>query len=482
MQRNRATRVRSVSIISIILSLICFLTFVIMGIILRMNQANIIHINPDIFYAIMTAHGLGMAASLFIGAYSSSWYYLSRYVRLSIRLKWIVFLCNLAGFIGLFISTIIGNFGSGWYMLYPLPFILETWHPYTTTLMIFSLAFWGFSWLFIMLDILRAISAKYGVENILGWQYLRKNTKKLIIMKPIVLICAISSVAGISAMFSGANLLILYVLKWENLRLNLDPLLMKNMVFWFGHTLVNITLYYGIGVLYEVLPEYTKRDWPLNKVIIYSWNSTMLLVVGAFLHHMSMDFDQSISLQIIGQISSYLSSVPATAVTVIGVIGQMYKSGVKLSFTPITFFFGIIGWTIGGFAAIVDSTIPVNLTFHNTMWVPGHFHTYFLMGFVLILLGIINHMLLKNINYKESKFEKISIILMTLGGYGFVLMFYIGGVLSVPRRFAEYSYIPIENVKNYGQELAVFATIFSIIFLIGLIIKYKLLIFNEKNK
>ena len=146
------------------------------------------------------------------------------------------------------------------------------------------------------------------------------------------------------------------------------------------------------------------------------------------------------------------------------------------------FFFGIIGWTIGGFAAIVDSTIPVNLTFHNTMWVPGHFHTYFLMGFALILLGIINHMLLKNINYKESKFEKISIILMTLGGYGFVLMFYIGGVLSVPRRFAEYSYIPIENVKNYGQELAVFATIFSIIFLIGLIIKYKLLIFNEKNK
>ena len=360
---KRPAQVRAVTAVSIGLSLSLFLIFVIIGIIMRMNQGGIISIEPERFYGLMTAHGLGMSAALFIGGYSSAWYLLSKYVHLSIRLMWFVFLMNIFGFLGLLIATVVGNFGPGWYMLYPLPFILDSWHPYTVTLIIFSAAFWGFSWLFIMLDILRAVSSKYGSSNMLGWQYLKKQKFPIQEIPPVILISVVSSVAGIIAMFSGANLLVLYLLKWENLNLDLDPLLMKNMVFLFGHTLVNITLYYCIAAIYELLPKYTGRDWKTNKVVVYSWNATTVFVIFAYFHHLSLDFDQAFVIQAFGQITSYASSVPATVVTIIGSFGQVYKSGMKLSFTPFAFMLGIMGWTVGGFAAIVDSTIPVNLTF-----------------------------------------------------------------------------------------------------------------------
>ena len=485
MLTKRPTEIRALTAVSMSTSLGFFLIFVVIGIVMRMNQAGIIKIEPERFYGLMTAHGLGMAASLFIASYTSAWYSLSKHVRVSTRLMWFVFFMNLLGFIGLLISTVIGNFGPGWYMLYPLPFILDSWHPYTVTLIIFALVFWGFSWLFIMLDILRAIGAEYGTSNMLGWQYLKKNPADKKNISPLILISSVSSIAGIIAMFSGANLLILYLLKWENLNLDLDPLLLKNMVFLFGHTLVNITLYYCIAGVYEILPKYTNRPWKTNKIVVYSWNVTLVLVIAAFFHHMIMDFDQAFSVQVIGQIASYVSCIPATVVTVIGAFAQIYRSGMKFTFTPIILIFGLMGWSIGGFAAMVDSSIPINVTFHNTLWVPGHFHTYFLMGVVFMLLGFV-HYYSKDVPEKfaqlgnNEKAAKISLALMIFGGYGFVLMFFIAGASGVPRRFADYSYIPLDSIRNIGIESGYYATMFAIVFLLGLIIRFKSFFRNKK--
>ena len=48
----------------------------------------------------------------------------------------------------------------------------------------------------------------------------------------------------------------------------------------------------------------------------------------------------------------------------------------------------MFGWAAGIVPAIIDGTISVNRVMHNTMWVPGHFHFYLLLGVVPMLLGI----------------------------------------------------------------------------------------------
>ena len=98
-----------------------------------------------------------------------------------------------------------------------------------------------------------------------------------------------------------------------------------------------------------------------------------------------------------------------------------------------------MGWAIGGVAAVIDSTITVNQVFHNTLWVPAHFHTYYLMGVVLMTLGAVYHLAVtltaETENLKRSRIMAAHLI---VGGYGFMLSFYLAGADSVPRRFAAY--------------------------------------------
>ena len=42
----------------------------------------------------------------------------------------------------------------------------------------------------------------------------------------------------------------------QALGVDVDPLLMKNLTFFFGHLLVNVTMYLGVAMVYELLPAY----------------------------------------------------------------------------------------------------------------------------------------------------------------------------------------------------------------------------------
>ena len=214
-----------------------------------------------------------------------------------------------------------------------------------------------------------------------------------------------------------------------------------------------------------MLPKYTGRPWKTNAVVAISWNAVLFLVLLAFLHHLYMDFAQPVSLQYIGQVASYLSAVPATVVTVFGVIGQVYRSGMQWRFVPLCFCLGIIGWVIGGFAAVVDSTITVNFVFHNTLWVPAHFHTYFLGGYFLMLWGF----LYEFSGSAREKLAKAGLWLLVAGAYGFLFMFYLGGALGVPRRFAAYSSIPIPSLATISERTACIASAFVVLLIIGLL-------------
>lgn len=59
------------------------------------------------------------------------------------------------------------------------------------------------------------------------------------------------------------------------------------------------------------------------------------------------------------------------------------------------------------------------------------------MGVVLIILGFIDHAG-KELSGLEEKasLSKLTTALLLIGGYGFLFMFYWGGVHSVPRRYA----------------------------------------------
>jgi len=453
--------------------LILFPLWITLGLLMRLNQGEWIKLSPDTFYALMTMHGLGMAGTLFsISLAALSYLIATRYARLNIGVGYFVYFSVVLGVIGLIIATLYAKFGPGWYLLYPLPFVGANWPGWSTALSIISLIILGIAWLIGCLHVLYALAKEYGgIARIAGWQYFKKNPPEKE-MPSVVMISTISLTPGVLAFLAGAVFLIIYLLKYFEPSLAFDPLLLKNLTFFFGHTLVNITMYVGIGWLYMLLPEFTHRDWKINKVTAIAWNATFFFILFAYFHHLYMDFVQPLPLQYAGQLASYFSAVPATAVTMFGVIVQLYHSKIKWTIIPLMFLLGTAGWAIGGFAAVVDSTISINKVLHNTLWVPAHFHTYMLMGILLFILAFLYYLVVAKEDPTKDQKPKLGFWLFVIGSYSFLVMFYLGGLNSIPRRYADYSAIPLKNVHETGALLAQIAAVSICLLLVGLLLMY----------
>ncbi|MGH3252644.1 MAG: cbb3-type cytochrome c oxidase subunit I, partial [Trebonia sp.] len=100
----------------------------------------------------------------------------------------------------------------------------------------------------------------------------------------------------------------------------------------------------------------------------------------------------------------------------------------------------------GGTGALIDSTPSLNEYLHNTLWVPGHFHTYMALGAVMFLLGGIYHAtpLLTGRPLSE-RIGGIGAKFILTGGWIVVLTFFASGAMSIPRRYA---YVPIPKFND----------------------------------
>jgi len=149
---------------------------IILGYMMRLNQAERIHLGMDTFYTLMTLHGLGMASILFSIAFAALWYLIStRYARLKLGIGYFVYFLIVAGFICLTLATLVGKFGPGWYLLYPMPFKGTFWSSGATGLACASVIAMGVAWLIGIIHVVSALAKEYGgFTNLLGWQYFRK--------------------------------------------------------------------------------------------------------------------------------------------------------------------------------------------------------------------------------------------------------------------------------------------------------------------
>jgi len=160
---------------------VLFLVLVLLGLTMRANQAGIINVDPDLFYAVMTLHGLGMAGTGFVAGLAGVTYLLARYVRVNLVIAWMMYVLTVLGVVGLVIACLIGRFGPGWYLLYPLPFLANgAWPDWALGLAVLSLIVLGVAWLLGQIDLFRALVARYGLTNatcISDWRWCTRSCR-----------------------------------------------------------------------------------------------------------------------------------------------------------------------------------------------------------------------------------------------------------------------------------------------------------------
>ena len=139
---------------------------------------------------------------------------------------------------------------------------------------------------------------------------------------------------------------------------------------------------------------------------------------------------------VIGQVISYAAGLPVIAVTAFSLLVYVNRSGMRWDLTSALLVTGVFGWAAGIIPAIVDAIVVVNRVMHNTLWVPGHFHFYLLIGEIAMAFGFMAWLT------RAKPFEELSgasywaFLAYLVGGIGLAVMFLIGGATSVPRRWA----------------------------------------------
>jgi cytochrome c oxidase subunit 1 len=431
------------------------------GGIMKAAQGNLIQLQPQTFYALLTLHGAGMISTVVLLTAIALWYVLQEQLGLKPEVLLFGVVAIVWGLLAAAVAVLIGGFGPAWTFLYPLPF-LGTWPAWSTGLFFFGVLFVGIGFAVFCLDLMAGIIRTYGgVLNGLAWDTwipaLRRKDGK--VAPPQVIAATMVAIDGLITVAAGSVLVIALLAHWFSPRFPIDPLWIKNLTYFFGHTIANLAIYVSAGVIYAVLPAYTGRTWHTNKVYALSWAISLIFVPWAWPHHLYMDFVQAPWLQIGGEASTYIATIPATVVTIFGSLLLVYRSRMRWRLGSTMFMAGILGWLVGGIAAMLDATIPFNEVLHNTLWVPAHFHTYLLGGVFLFVLGFASYFIGER--PVEGPWLKSIEWCFFTGLVGFLLMFYAGGIEGVPRREA------VQPAP--GPILAEIATGFVVLLLIGLV-------------
>ncbi len=441
---------------------------VLIGLVMRMEQAGWIAYTPQIFYSLMTLHGIGMITAVAVAAMGELWYIMRLETTLDERLAYWAWACIVAGVVAVLISVFVGQFGAAWTFLYPLPFVGTWWPSWATGAFLIGVALVTIGWMLWCTQMLGCVLSRYGgIRGALGWDYVFHRRAFEQSGKtpppPQAYAALVAAVDGVLTGTIGMVIGVALIVHWISPSVSIDPLWAKNLTYFFGHSFANLTIYMAVAGVYVGIPRYANRDYHTSVALAVAWWGTLVFVAIAYFHHMYMDFVQFLPLQYIGEAASYLSSIPTALVTVYGSLMLVYRSRMRWSLGSLFMFGGLVGWIVGGFGAVLDATIPLNSDLHNTLWVPGHFHTYLLEGVVLFVLGWTFMMLEERSGSVTSAIVRWLVGLGVFGGGGlFLLGFYIAGAEGVPRRYA------IQPAP--GPEMSGLASIGVIILVIALVI------------
>lgn len=436
-----------------------FALMMLIGLALRMEQGGWLPIESDLFYRLLGLHGAGVVGTMGMVATAVMWFFLRKYVPLHLwafLANYVLFLVGALCIIG---AILIGNYGALWTFLYPMPVdSMGMWGPNAAAAFMLGYLLIGVGMLVFYLDAAAAIIRVYGnLGRGLGLQWLfggdiDPNHPKAVVASVMVII------ANSIGILVGAVSLVMSLVNIYYPEMALNALVMKTLIYWFGHTYINATIYMAVIGVYELLPRYSGKPYPISRPFLWAWAANTLFVIAVFPHHLMMDYVEPHWMLIMGQIISHSAGFPVFLITVWGALTNIYRSGMRWTMPARLLILSMFGWSAGAIPAMIDATISVNQVMHNTQWVPGHFHFYLLLGALPMTLALMYHVIGSRMQSPpDSGTDRIGLPVYVIGGVVFTMAFLDAGRLSVPRRMDVHlpQWLPTDHAGAIGAILVI---------------------------
>ncbi|MCP4780416.1 MAG: cytochrome c oxidase subunit I [Hyphomicrobium sp.] len=423
---------------TMLLAGIVLLLMMVFGLIMRAAQGNLIELDPTLFYQIMTAHGAGMVGTAGLTGAAILWFFVGRYVPLLPGVYYAFLGLFLFGVILILGGIFIGGYGGGWTFLFPLPAMSGgAWDAGAAASFMVGYTAIGVGFLLYYLEVGRKLIVAYGgIGGALAWPLAFGGGRQEDAPPPTVVAAMATTIFNTIGIVVGAAVLVCSLVNLLAPGFAVDALLAKNMIYFFGHVFINASIYMAVIAVYEIIPQYTGREWKTTRVFAIAWSAVLLFVMAVYPHHLLQDTVMPGWALVMGQVISYLSGIPLLAVTAFSLLVYLRGSKVRWDLASALLVLGVAGWSVGSIPAIIDAMISVNKLMHNTQWVPGHFHIYLILGEVAMSFGFMAWLVKEARKTAMTGLDRAAFAVYLLGGAGFTIMFLVSGALSVPRRWA----------------------------------------------
>lgn len=423
--------------LTMVLSGAVFVLMMIFGLVMRAAQAEWLPLDPAIFYQLLTAHGAGMVGTAALSGAAIMWYFVGTHVRLSHAVFWVFLSLFLLGVVLILGAIFLGGYAGGWTFLFPLPAISGgVWEAEAAAAFLLGYISIGVGFLLLYLEIGRKIAAAHGgLSRALGWHVIATG-KTDNAPPPTIVAAGVVTIFNSIATVFGAAVLVASLVHLLAPGFDVDPLVAKNLIYFFGHTFINASIYMAVVAVYEIIPQYTGRPWRTTRLFAIAWSVVLIFVMIVYWHHLLQDTVMPPWMLVIGQLVSYFSGIPLLAVTAFSLCVYIRGSGMKWDLASALLVLSVAGWSVGSVPATIDGMISVNKVMHNTQWVPAHFHTYLLLGEVAMAFGFMAWLVRGKQVTELTGIDRVAFWTYLGGAIGFVMVFLVSGALSVPRRWA----------------------------------------------
>jgi cytochrome c oxidase subunit 1 len=102
---------------------------------------------------------------------------------------------------------------------------------------------------------------------------------------------------------------------------------------------------------------------------------------------------------------------------------------------------------------------------HNTLWVPGHFHLYLLLGVVAMQFGFMYYLTTAK-GAMDGAIDRAAVWAYAVAGLAFAIVFLASGAISIPRRWAVHL-APWIGLDRLGAAFAALTVAAALVFVVS---------------